>query len=55
MKKMACYWIVLIVVAVLFVLTFTAYIFNLDMKLVDKIYTALIKYHDNKTVEEKIE
>ena len=52
---MAWYWIVLIVIAALFVLTFLAYFFNLDMKLVEKIYVRLIKYHDSKNVEEKIE
>ena len=52
---MAWYWIVLIVLAALFVLTFLAYFFNLDMKLVEKIYLWLIKYHDAKHVEEKIE
>lgn len=31
---MAWYWIVLIVAAALFALTFTIFIFNLDMKLV---------------------
>ena len=55
MKKMAWYWIVLIVIAALFVLTFTAYFFNLDMKMVSGLYDTLIKYHDNKKVEEKIE
>ena len=51
---MAWYWIVLIVIAALFVLTFTAYMLNLDMKLVEKVYDALIKHHDSKNVEEKI-
>lgn len=27
---------------------------NADMKLIEKLYDALIKYHDSKTVEEKI-
>ena len=27
---------------------------NADMKLIEKIYNALIKYHDSKNVEEKI-
>ena len=51
---MAWYWIVLIVVAALFCLMFIAYMKNEDMKLIEKLYDALIKYHDSKTVEEKI-
>ena len=51
---MAWYWIVLIVVAALFGLLFLAYMTNADMKLIEKLYDALIKYHDSKTVEEKI-
>ncbi len=27
---------------------------NADMKLIEKLYDTLIKYHDSKTVEEKI-
>ena len=51
---MAWYWIVLIVVAALFGLLFLAYMTNADMKLIEKLYDALIKCHDSKTVEEKI-
>ena len=51
---MAWYWIVLIVAAALFGLLFLAYMTNADMKLIEKLYDALIKYHDSKTVEEKI-
>ena len=51
---MAWYWIVLIVVAALFGLLFLAYMTNADMKLIEKLYHTLIKYHDSKTVEEKI-
>ena len=51
---MAWYWIVLIVVAALFGLLFLAYMTNADMKLIEKLYDILIKYHDRKTVEEKI-
>lgn len=51
---MKWYWIVLIVIAALFVLTFTAYITNADMHLVEKLYNKLIAYHDNKDVEEII-
>ena len=49
---MAWYWIVLIVAAALFGLLFLAYMTNADMKLIEKLYDALIKYHDSKTVEE---
>ena len=51
---MAWYWIVLIVAAALFGLLFLAYMTNADMKLIEKLYDALIKYNDSKTVEEKI-
>ena len=51
---MAWYWIVLIVVAALFGLLFLAYMTNADMKLIEKLYDTHIKYHDSKTVEEKI-
>lgn len=53
-EKMAWYWIVLIVAAALFGLLFLAYMTNADMKLIEKLYDTLIKYHDSKTVEEKI-
>ncbi len=43
-----------LVIASVFVVTFTAYITNADMKLVEKIYDWLIKYHDAKHVEEKL-
>ncbi|NLV87200.1 MAG: hypothetical protein GX025_08305 [Clostridiales bacterium] len=51
---MAWYWIVAIVIAGLFVLTFTVYITNADMKLVEKIYDKLIAYHDKQIKEEKL-
>ena len=51
---MAWYWIVLIVLAALLVLLFLVYLTNADMKLIEKIYHSLIKYHDSKNVEEKI-
>ena len=38
--------IILIVLAALFVLTFCIYFFNLDMKLVRKIYDPLGKHYD---------
>ena len=55
---MAWYWILLIVLASLFVLTFillfVVYITNADLKLVEKIYDWLIKYQEKKQVETKI-
>lgn len=51
---MAWYWIVAIVFVVLFALLFVVYITNADLKLVEKIYDALIKYHDKKHIETKI-
>ena len=51
---MAWYWIVLIAASALFWLLFLVYITNADMKLIEKLYDWLIKYHDSKTVEEKI-
>jgi hypothetical protein len=53
-RGMAWYWIVAIVIAGLFVLTFTVYITNADMKLVEKIYDKLIAYHDKQIKEEKL-
>lgn len=46
--------IILIVVAVLFVVTFTIYYFNLDMKLVRKIYDMLGKHYDNMEKDRKL-
>ena len=51
---MAWYWIVLIVLAALFGLLFLAYMTNAAMTLIDRIYNALIAYHDAKDVEEQI-
>ena len=51
---MAWYWIVLIVLFTLLCLLFLAYMTNADMKLIEKLYDALIKYHDSKTVEEYV-
>ncbi len=55
---MAWYWILLIVLASLFVFTFVllfvVYITNADLKLIEKIYDALVKHHDNKHIETKI-
>lgn len=46
--------IVLIVIAVLFVLTFGIYYFNLDMKLVRKVYDLLGKHYDNLEKDRKL-
>ncbi len=46
--------IILIVIAVLFVLTFSIYYFNLDMKLVRKIYDMLGKHYDNIEKDRKL-
>ena len=51
---MAWYWIVAIVIGALFVLTFVTYITNADMKLVEKIYNGLLKFHDKRDVVEKL-
>ncbi len=55
---MAWYWILLIVlgslVVLFFVGTFLLYITNGDMKLVEKIYNALIKHHDKRHNKEEI-
>lgn len=37
---------VLVIIGVFFIITFTIYWFNLDMKLVRKIYDALWKHYD---------
>lgn len=54
-NKMHWYWIVLIVIVSLFALLFLVYITNADMKLIEKLYDSLIKYHDSKNIEEKIQ
>ena len=55
---MAWYWILLIVLASLLVLTFVllfvVYITNADLKLVEKIYNWLLKQHDKKHVITKL-
>ena len=51
---MAWYWIVLIVIAAFFALTFLVYITNADMKLVQAIYNKLLKYHDSVDKDENI-
>ena len=51
---MAWYWIVLIVLAVILALLFLVYITNADLKLVEKMYNSLLRYHDSKQVETKL-
>ncbi|MEG1525004.1 MAG: hypothetical protein RRZ24_02810 [Clostridia bacterium] len=51
---MAWYWIVAIVIGAFFALTFLMYITNADMKLVEKIYDAIIKHHDSKETKERL-
>ena len=46
--------IILIVLAVLFALTFAIYFFNLDMKLVRRIYDALGKHYDAMEKDRKL-
>lgn len=46
--------IILIVILVLFVLTFAIYFFNLDMKLVRKVYDMLDKHYDNIKKDRKL-
>lgn len=51
---MAWYWIILIVIAALFVLTFTVYITNADMKLAARIYDKQLARFDSEEKEEKL-
>ncbi len=51
---MEIFLIILAVIAGLFLLTFTVYWFNLDMKLVRKIYDALQKHYDNMKRDKKL-
>lgn len=46
--------IILIVIAVLFVVTFSVYFFNLDMKLVRVIYDKMQKHYDNMEKDRKL-
>ncbi len=46
--------IILGVILALFVITFTIYFFNMDMKLVRKIYDALQKHYDNMKRDKKL-
>ena len=55
---MAWYYILLIVLASVFVFTFILlfiiYITNADLKLVEKIYNKLVEYNDKKHTESKL-
>lgn len=46
--------IILAVILALFVVTFAIYFFNLDMKLVRKIYVWLQKHYDNMKRDKKL-
>ena len=50
---MAWYWIVLIVIGALFVLTFATFILNWDMKLVSWVHKKLNKMFDEKEQTQK--
>ncbi len=47
-------FIILAVIAAFFVVTFLIYWFNLDMKLVRKVYDALQKHYDNMKRDKKL-
>lgn len=46
--------IILAVIVAIFVVTFLIYWFNLDMKLVRKVYDALQKHYDNMKRDRKL-
>ncbi len=46
--------IILGVILALFVVTFTIYFFNLDMKLIRKVYDWLQKHYDNMKRDKKL-
>lgn len=46
--------IVLAVILALFVITFAVYFFNLDMKLIRKVYVWLQKHYDNMKRDKKL-
>lgn len=47
-------FIILGVILALFVITFTIYFFNMDMKLIRKIYDLLGKHYDNMKRDKKL-
>lgn len=51
---MKIFLIILAVIAALIVLTFVIYWFNLDMKLVRKVYDALGKHYDTMKRDKKL-
>lgn len=55
---MAWYWILLIIIGgvslLTFILLFIVYITNSDLKMVEKIYDKLLEYHDKKHIETKL-
>ena len=51
---MDVFLIILAVIVVLFLLTFAIYWFNLDMKLVRKVYDLLGKHYDNMKRDKKL-
>ena len=52
--KMDIILIILAVIVALFLLTFAIYWFNLDMKLVRKVYDLLGKHYDNMKRDKKL-
>ena len=53
-NKMEIFLIILGVLLALFVLTFVIYFFNLDMKLIRKVYDLLGKHYDTKKRDKKL-
>lgn len=53
-NKMTAFFIVLGVIVALFVITFTIYFFNLDMKLIRKVYDLLGKHYDTMKRDKKL-
>ncbi len=51
---MEIFLIILAVIAALFILTFAVYWFNLDMKLVRKVYDLLQKHYENMKRDKKL-
>ncbi len=51
---MEIFLIILAVIVALFLLTFAIYWFNLDMKLVRKVYDLLGKHYDNMKRDKKL-
>lgn len=47
-------FIILGVILALFIITFTIYFFNMDMKLIRKVYDLLGKHYDNMKRDKKL-